>query len=363
RDHRAIEFCHPGYDYPHNILFRLSAIEPDAAAPTPTKRFGVHHDTARIACAILANNAWDGYLTANEADGPRVSDNPECILVNSRYYFHHPAYQSDLKYPIVADFESWQFPDTLPSYWRSFTIPPSRSTQPLPRRCVVTGRQMALEAAHLIPLAQSLWFDRNSMDRFQNQVGQDNINWVNQPFNKFQMTKDIHSIADQGHLVFVPHSTYTSIQVALVSYVLKPDAGHELLDLYHLRSLEPLQGVTPEYIFANFAHAIFHICTFFKYDGWQRRCIQLDMEAVPIQYITKGNPTSPDHQFRKPSRSFTKRRTTSQSSQGSKRTRSSSNQERGSSSSEQDDGGWASTYGETDTADDEDTPRGRSLKR
>jgi hypothetical protein len=87
------------------------------------------------------------------------------------------------------------------------------------------------------------------------------------------------------------------------------------------------------------------------------------MEAVPIQYITKGNPTSPDHQFRKPSRSFTKRRTTSQSSQGSKRTRSSSNQERGSSSSEQDDGGWASTYGETDTADEEDAPRGRSLKR
>lgn len=383
---RVVEFCHPGYEYPHNILFRLSAIEPDSAPPTATQRFGVHHDTARIACAILANNAWDGYLTADKADGPRISGGPDCILVNDRYYFHPPSSQSDPKYPIVADFESWQFPHTLPPYWRSFTIPPLQPTQPQPpRRCVVSGRYMPLEAAHLVPVAQSSWFDRNSMDRFQHQIGQDNINWINQPHNKFHLTKDVHALADLGHIVFVPRpyrrddnnygdtgvATYPQPRadaapdaagsIALVSYVLKPDPFHEVVDLYHLRSLEPLQANPPEYILANFAHAIFRICIFFKNDGLQRRCIQLDTKSGNIEYSVRDNPKPPS-EFKKPSRSPNKRRTASHSSQAGKRTRSSSNQD--CDSEQQDILGWvASVHGEMDTGDGEDAPRGRSLKR
>ncbi|KAH8749108.1 hypothetical protein F5883DRAFT_233004 [Diaporthe sp. PMI_573] len=105
----------------------------------------VHHETARIACAILANNMWDGYLTADTPDGPAVPlDNPDCILTADRYYFHHP---SDPKYPVVADFESWEFPTStpgqLPSYWRSLAIPRPQIPQfpHTPARCcAVTGR-------------------------------------------------------------------------------------------------------------------------------------------------------------------------------------------------------------------------------
>lgn len=49
-----IEFCHPGYEYPHNVLFRLPALDKrDGMA-------GVYHETARLACCILAGNVWRG---------------------------------------------------------------------------------------------------------------------------------------------------------------------------------------------------------------------------------------------------------------------------------------------------------------
>lgn len=162
---RLIAFCRPGYDSPHNVLFRLSTIEPEIDPETGnnTNRLGVHHDTARLACAILANNAWEGYLTADSPTGPMIPiDNPKRILTRDRYYFHHPSYsgsQSDSKYPIVANFESWQSPTQLPSNWASLGIPPlQRRLQAAqsPRYCAVTGRHMPREAAHLIPLSQTL---------------------------------------------------------------------------------------------------------------------------------------------------------------------------------------------------------------
>lgn len=199
-----INFCHPGYSFPANILFKLYAIEPviepahepaiepshdepthetthepaqepahDAVTEHTTdesKRLGVHHETARIACAILANNTWDGYFTANTPDGPAVPlDDPDRILTADKYYFHHPL---DPRYPVVADFESWRFPTSgqLPSYWRSLAIPPAQISQSTPTRCcAVTGRHIPLDYAHLVPVSQTAWFERNHMMAFQEQ--------------------------------------------------------------------------------------------------------------------------------------------------------------------------------------------------
>ncbi|KAH8756054.1 hypothetical protein F5883DRAFT_620462 [Diaporthe sp. PMI_573] len=252
--------------------FKLCAIEParepahepvnespiEHAIDEP-ERLGVHHETARIACAILANNTWDGYLTADTPDGLAVSlDDPDRILTADRYYFHHP----------------------------------------------------------------------NHMMVFQEQMGQDNINWINQTCNKLSLARDIHFLADQDHLVFVPRvhrgrgadgiATYSTGRleaeaVALVCYTLKPDPFYELVHLYHLHSLEPLEDIRAEYIFANFAHAIFRICVFFSNDGRQRKCIQLEQEVgQEPQYKIRDNPERKDSGTL--SRSPTKRRGTYNSS-------------------------------------------------
>jgi hypothetical protein len=50
---------------------------------------GIHHETARIACAIVAGNRWDGYFTETPG-GERVSADKNELLTKSDYYFHVP---------------------------------------------------------------------------------------------------------------------------------------------------------------------------------------------------------------------------------------------------------------------------------
>jgi hypothetical protein len=398
---KLISFCHPGYEFPANVIFQLCAIELDtsAQADTTARRLGVHHETARIACAILANSAWEGYFTADRPDGPSIPlQDPDRILTDDCYYFHHPSYpaadpNSDARYPIVSNFESWKFPTSvpgqLPSYWRSLQIP-SRPSQihgfPSEPCCAVTGRHILLDSAHLIPVSETRWFERNVMKVFQPRQGQDNINWINQPYNRLRLTREVHHLLDLGHIVFVPRlcrndrtdrvTTYSSTQspthetptVALVCYVLKPDDPfHETVQSYHLRSLEPLAGIPAEYIFANFAHAVFHICEFFAKDGRQRRYIQLKEGGLGLHYEVRDDQGHADSG--KLSRSPTKRRGTSQSSP-EKRARSSNDDgldanDCSSSGDETGDNGSGSgsgRYGDEDAYEDE-LPRGRTLKR
>ncbi|KAH8745119.1 hypothetical protein F5883DRAFT_703262 [Diaporthe sp. PMI_573] len=211
----------------------------------------------------------------------------------------------------------------------------------------VQGRHIPLEAAHLIPVSQTAWFNRNHMKVFQ------------------------------GHLVFVPRvhrgggtdgiATYSNGRldaeaVALVCYTLKPDPSYELVHLYHLHPLEPLEDIPAEYIFSNFAYAIFRICEFFDNDGRRRKCVQLEEEVgQEPQYKIRDNPVRKDSGTL--SRSPTKRRGTSHSSP-EKRAR--SNNEDGSDGEDAlIDCSFSSeaTSGEGSHREEDEAPRGRTLKR
>jgi len=78
--HRVI-LRHPGYDDANNILILFQA--PDHADG------GLHHETARIACAIIADNRWDGYITTLR-DGPMVDVPENGLLPCGNYYFQVP---------------------------------------------------------------------------------------------------------------------------------------------------------------------------------------------------------------------------------------------------------------------------------
>jgi hypothetical protein len=76
---RDVLFRHPGYPDTQNILFSLSALDGPGDG-------GVHHDTARVACALLADARWDGFLSLTR-DGPPAVAGPDDILTGSSYYF------------------------------------------------------------------------------------------------------------------------------------------------------------------------------------------------------------------------------------------------------------------------------------
>lgn len=76
RQQKNVFFYHPGYQDGHNLLLNLPAL--DAG--------GIHHETARIACAILAACRFDGYLSMSQ-NGPKIPDRPDDILQHKKYYF------------------------------------------------------------------------------------------------------------------------------------------------------------------------------------------------------------------------------------------------------------------------------------
>ena len=62
---------------------------------------GLHHGTARIACAIIAGNRWDGYLSL-QPNGPRVPETDEDVLLSDKYYFLVPGRLSELHPPTAS---------------------------------------------------------------------------------------------------------------------------------------------------------------------------------------------------------------------------------------------------------------------
>ena len=80
RRHR-VRLRHPAYSEGKNVLLVLLA--PDHPSG------GIHHETARIACAVIAGNRWDGYFTET-IDGPRIIAEPDCVLLKPDYFFNVP---------------------------------------------------------------------------------------------------------------------------------------------------------------------------------------------------------------------------------------------------------------------------------
>lgn len=94
-----IKLRHPGYPDNKNVLLVFPALDPiitdgddNGDNTNGTKvSFGLHHETARLACAVAANNRWDGFLSTDKAtDATPLQLRPDEILAAGSYYFHVP---------------------------------------------------------------------------------------------------------------------------------------------------------------------------------------------------------------------------------------------------------------------------------
>ncbi|KAF2187453.1 hypothetical protein K469DRAFT_114092 [Zopfia rhizophila CBS 207.26] len=165
---------HPGYSDTGGILMVLPALDHPQG--------GIHHETARIAYAIVANNRWEGFLTEIRTGG-RTAVGSDGILRGKNYYFRVSKDATDKKYPMVPSFAHWRFPhDNLPKSWTScepYKLPLDRQ---LPRQsslaeatlardvsCRVTNHIKGTEHAHLVPRSEERWFSENSMFQYTNQ--------------------------------------------------------------------------------------------------------------------------------------------------------------------------------------------------
>lgn len=85
---RKVRIHHPAYKDDSYTLIAFIGLDHPAG--------GIHHETARIACAILAGNRWDGFLTETRT-GERIREDSNSILQKSKYYFRLPNISPDGK--------------------------------------------------------------------------------------------------------------------------------------------------------------------------------------------------------------------------------------------------------------------------
>ena len=91
---RMIRFRHPGYPTP-NILFRLAGFD--------SPQGGLHHETARTICGIVAGNRWDGYLSETPA-GNAINVPSDGLLEKDDYLF------------VLHQVQGWYFTTFIPYY-------------------------------------------------------------------------------------------------------------------------------------------------------------------------------------------------------------------------------------------------------
>jgi hypothetical protein len=77
-----INIRHPGYGPDHDLLFSLHT--PDHASG------GVHYGLVLDACAIIADNRRDGWLSVDREGTTRVEGDLDHVLSNGDYWYNVP---------------------------------------------------------------------------------------------------------------------------------------------------------------------------------------------------------------------------------------------------------------------------------
>jgi hypothetical protein len=259
-----VSFAHPGYA-DHSVrsgtLLSLPALDDG----------GIDYDTALVGCGIVAGNRWDdGFFSlergAPNAAPPKVDRPADGILRDPRYYFHLPgpmAEDGPWPYPVVGRFLDWRFPNgELPDAWEAMRStehfsPPTAASFPVDRTaCVLSQYGDSLQAAHLVPSAETDWFFANGMQQFSDMTTTYSVSPINSLANVVPMRADLHGVFDERHFCFVPKLVNVN-EAKLVTHVFNSTPSGQLPALWHNRCLHTLpSGVALECVFARFAWTV-----------------------------------------------------------------------------------------------------------
>lgn len=292
----SIDFLHPGYDDPANILFSLPAID---IAPNCSCTPGVHHGTALTACRIIALNCPGRLSPSRAPPSPTDVRPPWDFILTERQYYFHPDPGNDVPaagpYPITPDFRSWRFPHrNLPSEW---IAPQVSHACPTPINPVLTAllvhpphrhrlllhehqshRTRRILPSHRVPRRPQLLtrhtqrrtvvgesftpshtqlltdpqFATNSMSSYNSNTLLTQGQVINDTANGFALRSDLNGPAfDAGKFVLVPK------EGRLVLHFLLPTS--ELAYLFHNREPYPIEAIPREFLYARFAWSVFRL--------------------------------------------------------------------------------------------------------
>ena len=248
---RQINIYHPGYENdpaPLLLFWGYDSTEGD-----------LWHDFAQVACAIISNNRFDGWLsTSRDPQSSRCSGE---LLAPGDYWWHLPGgkttalrcairylhyLDSTEPYAVVPDFRSWQFPRVFPEAWKTHV---AMAEQP-ETKCQVSQEVHTLTEAHIVPSSETDWFLKSGLVfsygldmRFG---GTELENDIDNPNNLILLRSDLHHAWDQGNkFTFMPKRTKEGLEIVVHCW------NRDMVTNYHN---VPLQGfVCREFLLARLA--------------------------------------------------------------------------------------------------------------
>ncbi|KAI1175098.1 hypothetical protein F4777DRAFT_551900 [Nemania sp. FL0916] len=286
---------HPGYSSPDNMLLALPAVDCLGPSIWWGQIWGLHHQTALTAGAIIANNAFGRAYFTYDQDGKEPVTTPlDGVLEPGNYYLQlknekntaSPGETSTAQpYPIVPTFADWQFPHgKLPTEWRLPHAAPSQYQDVYPPmfgqifrttdRCYLTDYRMGIKIGHLVPKREKDWFVSNGMARY---IPGRNTNPHDGLGNLVTLQATFYRLFKQGRFIMVPKPsskvpgpepsralsptpTAPARPHALTIHVLTGDnESKEFADLYQNSAIQTkhAMNMSRELLFARFAWALF----------------------------------------------------------------------------------------------------------
>ncbi|WEW56208.1 hypothetical protein PRK78_001645 [Emydomyces testavorans] len=254
----SIQVAHPAWPEDQDLFMNLGTVD-------SVDRTACHLKTVWLACAIVAGNAFTGYLSrSRDPSAEPISLGDQELLRWGKYWFHVPdpdivesaTPSSPYLYPICCSFRDWWYPHGhVPQWWphsdlkqREILVGAISSTASQlihgrDRICRVTGHITGTQVAHICPQSENDWFLRNSMDMYLQ-------NGIQNSGNMILLRADIHQAFDNGDFVLVPKQNEGFV-IHFLNFL--PD----LLVLHNNQRLHLTPWLNGHCLFVRFAWAIF----------------------------------------------------------------------------------------------------------
>ncbi|KAF7858898.1 hypothetical protein EAF04_008939 [Stromatinia cepivora] len=288
---QRVDIHHPAYDEDHDLLLSLYAW--DAAVG------GICYSLAHDACAIIAGNRHEGWLTNSPRGDPLIYES-DALLPVGDYWYHLPAPiiedddsnstpASEYRWPVVSSFQSWRFPKNLPSAWTTVVQRHSRAPIGPPStysylvrnrdtRCRITNHTTGTEVAHLCPEQEKEWFLNNMMYRYNSNTSLDHQSILNDTSNMILLRSDLHKAFDDRVFFLYPKSNDFTV------HVMEP--ATDIVLLYHNIRTHPITSCNPRFIYARFAWSIIGSIAAFLGSGVARSVITVkDMGGEWVRQV------------------------------------------------------------------------------
>ena len=119
--------------------------------------------------------------------------------------------------------------------------------------CRLTNHGLVTDMAHILPITEKDWFASNRMDNYRTSKSRAGQDVIDAESNLMLLRPDIHFLWDRMKYSIVPKPSKDGW--AFTAHA--KDASQELNARYHNTILQPLRGISLEYLFARFAWDLF----------------------------------------------------------------------------------------------------------